>query len=144
MSKCAHCPNEAGTYRDITFSHNGLTLKVFKSGLECEECAKREMIELLERYPGFVTAEKEGVRVNWAIVESIYHQRRSDDKLQDIYRILRGLKLLIFQSRKSWNVNHGMVPCNPRLNGIYAFFAREEDARAWGKILGKGSDVWQS
>lgn len=124
---CFRCKKRiAGKPEDITFEYEGLKFTVFKSGLDCVDCAKKEFIEKFERNGRQLVSLQEGkIKIDWPIYSKAY----DEDSASVMSDILLSIGIFSHDSEGSWEiVADGPIGLNPRSRLCLLYFTREEDA----------------
>ena len=147
MSKCCHCKKETFDvkYQDYSFKHKGLTFYTYKNSLSCEDCIKKQLIDVFEAYPDFIEVGKDGsLTVNWAFYKTIRQSWRSDDKMYDLHRILYAVGVFTANSKGSYLVLVDQVQGNPAMSTVFSFFTRETNAKDFASTMFENATVWKS
>jgi hypothetical protein len=93
---CYKCQKRiAGKHEDIAFKHDGLKFVIFKDGLKCAKCAKKEFIEKFERNGRqFISLQKGKVEINWPIYSKAYRE----DNASVMSEILASIEIFSHES----------------------------------------------
>lgn len=140
MSKelCCKCKkNRAGEYKDISFNHLEMTVKISKDGLTCEKCARETWIENFEENAKeFILILYGGkAAVNWPSYHKHFTEGRFPDQKEKFHGILIDLGILSLQPEGNWEiVADGPVGLNPRAYLSYLYFINKEDAIEFAKL----------
>lgn len=129
---CCRCKDRnPGKCGDITFVYKGFKFTVFKSGLTCAECEKKEYAEKFGWYgKKLLRKRKEKIVVNW----SFFLDGNSGGQ-DDMADILLALGIFSFNSQGNWDiVGSGPIGLNPRRGLTYLYFTRKEDAVKFARL----------
>ena len=140
---CFHCrQNIAGKPKMINFIFEGYRFNVFKNGLTCSDCEKREtIIRFQEQGSLFIKLKNGKVCADWDYYSSYVFIRDRDVNILNI--ILLDLSLLSLTRANNWEVQPG-IGFNPWLYGLtYTYFTRKVDAFSYAKrIIGDADCYW--
>jgi len=129
---CYRCKqNSAGKYKDISFTYLGMTVKISKDGLTCEECAKELWVQdFEENAKEFIKISKSGrPTVNWS------HYQDLGEGKEKFHHILMTLGILSFQPEGNWEiVADGPIGLNPRAYLSYFYFVNKKDAIEFARL----------
>lgn len=134
---CYRCKqNSPGKYKDISFTYLGMTVKISKNGLTCEECTKELWIEYFERkVKEFIKISKSGKpTVNWPHYQDFFLEGRFSDRKEKFHHILMNLGILSFQPEGNWEiVADGPIGLNPRAY-LYLYFVNKKDVIEFARL----------
>jgi hypothetical protein len=134
---CYRCKkNKAGKYRLISFVHLGLTVKIFKDGTICADCAKEEWIkDFEENAKEFVSAADGRPKVDWQRYHEYFAMGRFHNQKERFHSLLIGLGVLSHDAKGNWEiVADGPIGLNPRAHLAYLYFTQKEDAVEFARL----------
>lgn len=120
----------------IEFDYQGFKFSVFKDGMTCFECEKKDAIRRFKRYGSeIVSIEKLEIKVDWRKYIAGYER---DGNFYS--HILRDINILTFSPQNNWEMDTGGICMNPiSKGGDYMYFTREEDIREYAKLRGSNT-----
>lgn len=136
--KCYRCKeNEAKEkYGNISFSYQGMRVKIFRVGGLCKECAKAEWLEDFEKNAKeFIDMVNGKPKVNWKRYHEYFKMRHSHDKKEKFHSLLVDLNILSSLAQGNWEiVAYGPIGISPRSFASYLYFIKKEDAIEFARL----------
>lgn len=137
---CCHCKKKvAGEAREVSFSHQGLAVKLFKSGAECVDCCKKNWIEEFDAYSPELINLRTG-KVNWRVFAETL--KISQEKTTKIVSILLSIGVFSFEVKENWEImaSIGSLGLNPKsYSSLEVYFTKEEDAIEFAYLVYGGT-----
>lgn len=124
--KCFRCKTkEAGGPSSIELQHGSIVLRGFKSGMECDDCAREGIIRNFEEGAGRIISDSGGqVNVNWLVYAS--QKGEVKDKMTSA---LLAAGIFSLSALGNWDISTDHLGLNPSYATMYVYFTREQDAR---------------
>lgn len=142
IERCVECKeNISGKPEDIEFVYNGMKFRVFKSGMECVECVKKQTIRNFKEFAqDFVSLLDDGsIKVDWSQYMKIREERRSDERINRINDILYSLGVFSLSVKGNWEIVTDLSSLNPRLFFMNLYFVKKEDAIKYARLRWGGT-----
>ncbi len=138
---CYKCKKYAGGPRVIVFEYKGMAAHVFKDGMTCEECEKKQWKDHYEndirRFVGDLVSVSDGKTiVDWTAYHKVFSERRSEGLKDRVNYFLMDVGIFSVYSERNWEiVSAGPIGLNPRTFGAtYLYFVRKEDAIEYARL----------
>jgi hypothetical protein len=128
--------NRAGNPQYISFSHRGLSVKIFKDGLTCADCAKKRWIkDFEENAKEFVYVVDGKPKVNWFRYRERFDRGDFPNQEEKLHLILINIGILSGTAKGNWDlVAQGHICLNPKAFYDCLYFTREEDVVEFARL----------
>ncbi len=123
----------SGEFRGIHFKFRDHIVKMYESGLKCDECS----IDMFERNfrnyaEGYIAIANEEIKINW---ERILSLNKDGVRCNTILWLLYDLGIFSSSYYRNWSVDFGYENTNPAIRnaGIKLYFVRKKDASDYAR-----------